>query len=204
MARSNKKKLSRKRTTSKSKKPHKLTKKQKTRLKQPKKTKTRKSKRKTRKLKRKSRKLKGGIEQKDGESLEFYKEDFFEFLEPDESKMNIFIQEYSRDNGISLYIYFLYNENKYLMRFDVLNENSNTKFTDYYLYNYKYNRLIEESDFDINTELTFDSFKNQFNQSVFKRKVVDEYNNTNTNTNVINIDLIKDLLENFFADFNIK
>lgn len=61
MVRSNKKKLSRKRTTSKSKKPQKHTKKQNKRLKQPKKTKTRKSKRKTRKLKRKSRKLKGGI-----------------------------------------------------------------------------------------------------------------------------------------------
>ena len=60
MVRSNKKKLSRKRTTSKSKKPQKHTKKQNKRLKQPKKTKTRKSKRKTRKLKRKSRKLKGG------------------------------------------------------------------------------------------------------------------------------------------------
>jgi hypothetical protein len=64
MVRSNKKKLSRKRITHKSKKPHKLTKKQTTRLKQPKKTKTRKTKRKTRKLKRKrkSRKLKGGID----------------------------------------------------------------------------------------------------------------------------------------------
>uniref|UniRef100_A0A6C0EKP0 Uncharacterized protein n=1 Tax=viral metagenome TaxID=1070528 RepID=A0A6C0EKP0_9ZZZZ len=62
MVRSNKKKLSRKRTTSKSKKPQKHTKKQNKRLKQPKKTKTRKSKRKTRKLKRKSRKLKGGID----------------------------------------------------------------------------------------------------------------------------------------------
>ena len=57
MVRPNKKKLSRKRTTYKSKKPHK---KHNTRLKQPKKTKTHKTKRKTRQSKRKSRKLKGG------------------------------------------------------------------------------------------------------------------------------------------------
>ena len=60
MVRPNKKKLSRKRITYKSKKPHKHTKKQNKRLKQPKKTKIRKTKRKTRQSKRKSRKLKGG------------------------------------------------------------------------------------------------------------------------------------------------
>lgn len=140
MARSNKKKLSRKRTTSKSKKPHKHTKKQNKRLKQHKKTKTRKTKRKTRQSKRKSRKLKGGNVFETTKYNPLFKE------ESTKQQLPLLKKNTDGDNTNATF-YFEYNNNKYFIKFKYTTKTmDNINISSINIFNDKYIKFLKIGD----------------------------------------------------------
>jgi hypothetical protein len=173
MVRSNKKKLSRKRTTSKSKKTQKLTKKQNKRPKQPKKTKTRKSKRKTRKLKRKrkSRKLKGGGEDNNpfsiNETVNPLYVDHYKYIKTRPRLPELIKEDYHNQTKVYFYVKhknkiylfeFLYNNNDGQANLDedsisliILKDNTKNEGEQYVYENILNNYNLEEFYDELNT-----------------------------------------------------